>query len=184
MQYLVEPGCTPSRAALMTAQHSIRNGVSLIIVPGSESTLSKRAVTMGELFKGVGYATASFKWHLRSEPQSSPTTHGFDEFCGIPANLSWDSATYVDTISLTHSMNEQPMSCWRRDRKIVQAVAGGSLRTVKAFTLEVRAAIDSNELLPKSIDFMKRQKAVGKPLLFAVLSGAFSESSLEAILGC
>src|SRR6476646_8609671 len=34
-QYLVEPGCTPSRAALMTGQYSIRNGLSLIIVPGS-----------------------------------------------------------------------------------------------------------------------------------------------------
>ena len=46
-QYLVEPGCTPSRAALMTGQYSIRNGLSLIIVPGSLSTLSKSAVTMG-----------------------------------------------------------------------------------------------------------------------------------------
>src|SRR5246127_2640735 len=34
-QYLVEPGCTPSGAALMTGQYSIRNGLSLIIVPGS-----------------------------------------------------------------------------------------------------------------------------------------------------
>jgi len=49
-QYLVEPGCTPSRAALMTGQYSIRNGLSLIIVPGSPSTLSKDAVTMGELY--------------------------------------------------------------------------------------------------------------------------------------
>jgi arylsulfatase len=53
-QYLVEPGCTPSRAALMTGQYSIRNGLSLIIVPGSPSTLSQSAVTMGELFKGAG----------------------------------------------------------------------------------------------------------------------------------
>src|SRR6476619_6115961 len=62
-QYLVEPACTPSRAALMTGQYSIRNGLSLIIVPGSESTLSKGAVTMGQLFKSAGYATAIFgKW--------------------------------------------------------------------------------------------------------------------------
>ena len=82
-QYLVEPGCTPSRAALMTGQYSIRNGLSLIIVPGSPSMLSKGAVTMGELFKGAGYATAIFgKWHLGAEPQSLQTAHGFDEFYG------------------------------------------------------------------------------------------------------
>jgi arylsulfatase len=70
-QYLVEPGCTPSRAALMTRQYSIRNGLSLIIVPGSQSTLSKGAVTMGDLFKSAGYATAIFgKWHLGAEPQT------------------------------------------------------------------------------------------------------------------
>ena len=163
-QYLVEPGCTPSRAALMTGQYSIRNGLSLIIVPGSESTLSKGAVTMGELFKGAGYATAIFgKWHLGSEPQSLPTAHGFDEFYGIPPDISWDSATYVDTISLTHSMNVPPDELLAKGPQIVEAVAGGPLRTVKPFTREVRAEIDSNELLPKSIDFMKRQKAAGKP---------------------
>jgi arylsulfatase A-like enzyme len=161
-QYLVEPGCTPSRAALMTGQYSIRNGLSLIIVPGSESTLSKRAITMGELFKSAGYATAIFgKWHLGSEPQSLPTAHGFDEFYGIPPDISWDSATYVDTIMLTHSMNVPPDVLLAKGPQIVEAVAGGPLRTVKPYTREVRAEIDT-ELVAKSIDFMKRQTAAGK----------------------
>ena len=143
-QYLVEPGCTPSRAALMTGQYSIRNGLSLIIVPGSESTLSQRAVTMGELFKGAGYATAIFgKWHLGAEPQSLPTAHGFDEFYGIPPDISWDSATYVDTIVLTHSMNAPPDVLLAKGPQIVEAVAGGPLRTVKPYTREVRAEIDT-----------------------------------------
>jgi arylsulfatase len=151
-QYLVEPGCTPSRAALMTGQYSIRNGLSLIIVPGSPSTLSQSAVTMGELFKGAGYATAIFgKWHLGVEPQSLPTAHGY----GIPPDISWDSATYVDTIELTHSMNVPPNELLAKGPQIVEAVAGGALRTVKPFTREVRAEID-NELVAKSIDFMKR----------------------------
>src|SRR6516165_7436268 len=61
--YLVEPACTPSRAALMTGQYSIRNGLSLIIIPNTPNTLSARAVTMGDLFHGIGYATAIFgKW--------------------------------------------------------------------------------------------------------------------------
>ena len=162
-QYLVEPGCTPSRAALMTGQYSIRNGLSLIIVPGSASTLSKGAVTMGELFKGAGYATAIFgKWHLGAEPQSLPTAHGFDEFYGIPPDISWDSATYVDTMLLTHSMNASPEALLAKGPQIVEAVAGGPLRTVKPYTREVRAEIDT-ELVAKSVDFMKRQTAAGKP---------------------
>ena len=162
-QYLVEPGCTPSRAALMTGQYSIRNGLSLIIVPGSPSTLSQSAVTMGELFKGAGYATAIFgKWHLGVEPQSLPTAHGFDEFYGITPDISWDSATYVDTIELTHSMNVLANELLAKGPQIVEAVAGGPLQTVKPFTREVRAEID-DELVAKSIDFMKRQKAAGNP---------------------
>jgi arylsulfatase len=80
-QCLVEPACTPSRAALMTGQYSIRSGLSLIAIEGSPYTLPGRAFTMGELFKGAGYATAIFgKWHLGRAPESLPTAHGFDEF--------------------------------------------------------------------------------------------------------
>jgi arylsulfatase A-like enzyme len=97
-QFLVEPACTPSRAALMTGQYSIRNGLSLVAIEGTPYTLPARAFTMGELFKGAGYSTAIFgKWHLGSAPQSLPTAHGFDEFYGIPPDISWDAATYVDT---------------------------------------------------------------------------------------
>ena len=59
-QYLVEPACTPSRAALMTGQYSIRNGLSLVAEPGTPNTLSAKAYTMGQLFKDAGYATAIF----------------------------------------------------------------------------------------------------------------------------
>jgi arylsulfatase A-like enzyme len=162
-QYLVEPACTPSRAALMTGQYSIRNGLSLIIVPNSPNTLAARAVTMGELFKGAGYATAIFgKWHLGKEPQSLPTAHGFDEYYGIPPDESWDSATYVDTIELTHSVPAPRDVLVARGPHIVEGVAGGPLRTVKPYTPEVRAEID-NELVAKSVDFMKRQTAARKP---------------------
>src|SRR6476620_589630 len=134
-QFLVEPACTPSRAALMTGQYSIRNGLSLIAIEGSPYTLPARAFTMGELFKSVGYATAIFgKWHLGSEPQSLPTAHGFDEFYGIPPGISWDAATYVDTMELTHSIEAPPGVLLARRPPIVKATAGSPLRTVKPFT--------------------------------------------------
>ncbi len=162
-QFLVEPSCTPSRAALMTGQYSIRSGLSLVIVPGSPSTLPAKAVTMGQVFKDAGYATAIFgKWHLGKEPQSLPTAHGFDEFYGIPPDLSWDSCTYPETIKLTHSLPARAAEQAGKELEIVEAKAGGPLRNVKPFTPEVRAEID-NELVTKSIDFLKRQVADKKP---------------------
>ncbi|HEY7297872.1 MAG TPA: arylsulfatase [Xanthobacteraceae bacterium] len=162
-QFLVEPACTPSRAALMTGQYSIRNGLSLIAIEGSPYTLPERAFTIGELFKGAGYATAIFgKWHLGSARQSLPTAHGFDEFYGIPPDISWDAATYVSTMELTQSIPAPPGVLLARGPQIVEATAGGPLRTVKPFTPEVRANIDY-ELTDKSIDFMRRQKAAGNP---------------------
>ena len=111
-QFLVEPACTPSRAALMTGQYSIRNGLSLIAIEGSPYTLPARAFTMGELFKSGGYATAIFgKWHLGSAPQSLPTAHGFDEFYGIPPEVSWDAATYTKTIALTFRSMSRTKPC-------------------------------------------------------------------------
>jgi arylsulfatase len=162
-QFLVEPACTPSRAALLTGRYSIREGLSLIILPGTENTLSAKAFTMGDMFHGLGYATAIFgKWHLGSEPQSLPTAHGFDEFYGIPPDISWDSCTYIDTMRVTHSIEAPLDVLLAKGPHIVEATLGGPLREVKPFTPEVRARIDY-ELVEKSIDFMKRQRAAGKP---------------------
>jgi arylsulfatase A-like enzyme len=167
-QYLVEPACTPSRAALLTGQYSIRNGLSLIAIEGSPYTLPARAYTMGQLFKDAGYATAIFgKWHLGSAPESLPTAHGFDEFYGIPPDISWDAATYVDTMELTHSVSAPNDVLRARGPQIVEATTGSPLRTVKPFTQEVRSNIDY-ELTDKSIEFMGRQKAAGKPFFLYV----------------
>jgi Sulfatase len=48
-QYLVEPGCTPSRTALMTGRYSQRAGLSTVIIGGTPNTLQPSEVTMGEL---------------------------------------------------------------------------------------------------------------------------------------
>ena len=57
-------------------------------------------------------------------------------------DTSWDSATYVDTILLTHSTNMSPEALLAKGPQIVEAVEGGPLRTVKPYTREVRAYRD------------------------------------------
>lgn len=148
-------------AALMTGQYSIRNGLSLVIVPGTSSTLSAGAGTMARMFKDAGYATAIFgKWHLGAEPQSLPTNHGFDEFYGIPADLSWDSATYSGTMALTHSIEAPLTVLVDQGPRLVEGTSGESLRTLGPFTLDVRREVDI-DLTNKSVEFMKRQCAAG-----------------------
>ena len=71
----------------MTGQYSIRNGLSLVVVPKSPATLPGSAYTMGQLFKDAGYATAIFgKWHLGGDigedPQSLLGAHGFGAAVG------------------------------------------------------------------------------------------------------
>ena len=68
----------------------------------------------------------------------------------------------VDTMILTHAMDVPAGELLEKGPQIVEAVAGGPLRTVKPYTREVRAEIDT-ELVAKSIEFMRRQKAAGKP---------------------
>ena len=163
-QYLVEPACTPSRAALMTGQYSIRNGLSLIAEPGTPNTLSSKAYTMGQLFKDAGYATAIFgKWHLGGAPQSLPGAHGFDQYYGIPPDTSWDSAAYVQQAIQTHSFGNTPDKVlYDKGPWINQQKGNGPLERVKPYTMAVRAEID-NELTEKSIAFMKQENAKGKP---------------------
>jgi arylsulfatase len=162
-QFLVEPSCSPSRAALMTGQYSIRNGLSLAILPGGPNTLSAKAYTMGQLFKDAGYATAIFgKWHLGDAPESLPTAHGFDEFYGIPPNSSWNDAVTISLIKQTQSMPGAEKELAAVQPWIVAGKAGGALQKVKPFTAEVRAEID-NELTAKSVDFIKRAHGQGKP---------------------
>ncbi|MDA0649513.1 MAG: sulfatase-like hydrolase/transferase [Proteobacteria bacterium] len=80
-QFFVEPGCTPSRAGLMTGRYSVRSGLNSIIVAGTPLTLKDEEFTIAELFKQHGYHTGMMgKWHLGQEAQSLPTNQGFDTY--------------------------------------------------------------------------------------------------------
>ena len=158
-QFRVEPGCTPSRAALMTARYSIRSGLSLVAVAGSPISLPATEITMAEMLREAGYATAIFgKWHLGSQPHSQPQNKGFDEFYGIPPGDTWDAFLMIPQGRQTRTL-DIPLD---RGPQIVEAKRGEPLKAVKPYTEEVRRNIDW-ELVERGVDFMTRQKAAGKP---------------------
>ena len=83
--YVGAPICSPSRAALMTGSYPVRVGMTDVLRPGSTVGLNPREVTIADLLKSVGYATAAVgKWHLGDAKSFLPTRQGFDEYFGLP----------------------------------------------------------------------------------------------------
>ena len=77
-RFLVSPTCSPTRSALMTGRHPLKNGVTHTILERERLTLD--ATTLPQVLKAAGYATAMFgKWHLGDEEDYQPHRRGFDE---------------------------------------------------------------------------------------------------------
>jgi arylsulfatase A-like enzyme len=83
--YSAQAVCSASRAALLTGCYPNRIGILGALNPKDRHGISDREMTIGNLLKSRGYATAIIgKWHLGHHPQFLPTRHGFDEYFGLP----------------------------------------------------------------------------------------------------
>lgn len=78
------PSCSPSRAALLTGCYPQRVSVPHVLNPASKDGLHPDEVTLAEVLKARGFATACVgKWHL-GLGELLPTRQGFDSYFGLP----------------------------------------------------------------------------------------------------
>jgi len=89
--HVAQAVCSASRTALLTGCYPNRVGISGALGPKSNHGIHADEMTLAEVLKQKGYATACFgKWHLGHHEAFLPPNHGFDHFYGIPySNDMW-----------------------------------------------------------------------------------------------
>jgi arylsulfatase len=106
--YSGAPVCAPSRCVLMTGMHSghayIRNNGE--VKPEGQRPIPDSTVTVAELLKQRGYATAAIgKWGLGFPgSEGDPNKQGFDLFFGFNCQR--------------HAHNHYPRYLWRNDKHV------------------------------------------------------------------
>ena len=109
--YAASALCSPSRAAILTGRHPYRTGIQSWIPANTGIYLRDEEITLAELLKAKGYATALIgKWHLNSELDSpkepQPNDQGFDYFYGHNA---FQTPTNKNPDNLFRNRNHLPV---------------------------------------------------------------------------
>lgn len=89
--HVAQAVCSASRAALLTGCYPNRLGIHGALGPNQKIGLHPEEMTIAEVLKTRGYATAMFgKWHLGRPAELLPIRQGFDEYFGLPySNDMW-----------------------------------------------------------------------------------------------
>ena len=166
--YNVEVQCTPTRSAIMTGRHPVRSGTCSVLPPAEgKAGLTPWEYTTAKLLSDAGYITALYgKWHLGDTQGRLPNDQGFDEWWGIPN--SWDEAGWTsyplfkDVVKETlakHHVSE----LLDLPPHVLEGRKGQPSKPVMDLDMKVRPIIDAQYLIPKTVDFIKRQAAAKKP---------------------
>ena len=125
--------------------------------------------TIAKLFSDAGYATALYgKWHLGDDEGRLPTDQGFDEWWGSKNSLGRGELHRVAAVQ--GERQETPM--------IWEGKKGEPSKPVMPLDLKVRPVVDEKYIIPKTVDFIKRNAAAKKPFFVYV---GYSEMHPPAI---
>ena len=153
--HVAQPICSASRAALLTGCYPNRIGIHGALGPHSRVGLSDDEMTLAQLVKQRGYATAMFgKWHLGDSPQFMPLHHGFDIYFGLALSVDmWpDHPTLITNLppTLVQIKQEYPhLPIWDGDKKFRDEMSIDDLNHLTTWYTE-RAVkfIDDNKSRP------------------------------------
>ncbi|MGB2807759.1 MAG: sulfatase [Sedimentisphaerales bacterium] len=143
--------CSPSRAALLTGCYPPRVSITKVLFPRDSIGLNPDEVTIADILKAQGYATACVgKWHLGHLPQFLPTSNGFDSYFGIPYSNDMDGVKGRNR-NLDRAWQEKDYSPWNvplmRDEKIIERPADQTT-LIERYTQEAVSFIHKNKNNP------------------------------------
>jgi arylsulfatase A-like enzyme len=158
--YVSAPVCSASRAALLTGCYCDRVDVTGVLFPKNTTGLNPDEITIAEMLKTRGYATACIgKWHLGHHPEFLPTSQGFDSYYGIPYSndMTIDPGMRLagnvvlrEGATVEQIRNEKPKKNWvplMRDAEVIEYPCDQSTLT-RRYTGEAAAFIRANRDRP------------------------------------
>ncbi|MGB7551811.1 MAG: arylsulfatase [Chromatiaceae bacterium] len=156
--FYAQPSCTAGRAAFITGQLPVRTGLTTVGTPGSPAGLQKEDITIAEVLKTRGYATAQYgKNHLGDLDEHLPCRHGFDEYFGNLYHLNANE-DLEDPDRPTNPEFRKKFD----PRGVIECTANGPVKDDGPLTVQRMETFDE-EILAKSLDYLDRRAADKTP---------------------
>jgi arylsulfatase A-like enzyme len=126
-----------------------------VLFPASDVGLSPKEVTVAEVLKGAGYATAIVgKWHLGDQPEFLPNKQGFDLHFGLPYSNDMGPAEdgvksdLGKPLAKAKDKGQPPLPLLRNGTVVKRVLPDDQQALVELYTDEAVQFIDKNKDAP------------------------------------